>query len=291
MKMLFQDGSEQEKFCEMRRTFMASVLSSLCPSLFLFSRAAAKEDIRSAPFLDGTFGADKTSPPEGSSRSGNNDDAVIVSQLKASLYHGKSSDVANLVKALLDRGWPPYRVYAEALQSSMAVVGDDFRNGVIFVPEVLLASNAMKAGLAILKPLLVETGAPKRGRMVIGTVKGDVHDIGKSIVSMMVEGAGCEVIDIGINNEAKDFISALKEFDADILGMSAMLTSTSPYMKRVIDELRSEGIRQDYIVLVGGAALNEDSSRSIGADAYCPDALAAVSAVTTLMDVHEGNTK
>jgi 5-methyltetrahydrofolate--homocysteine methyltransferase len=163
-----------------------------------------------------------------------------------------------------------------ALVGGMKIVGDDFRDGILFVPEVLLAANAMKAGMFILKPLLVETGAPRMGKMVIGTVKGDIHDIGKNLVGMMMEGAGFEVVDLGINNAADKYIDALLREEADILGMSALLTTTMPYMKVVIDTLKEKGIRDDYIVLVGGAPLNEEFGRAIGADAYCRDAAVAV---------------
>jgi len=167
-------------------------------------------------------------------------------------------------------------VLTEALVSGMKVVGDDFRDGILFVPEVLLAANAMKAGMAILKPLLAETGAPKVGKMVIGTVKGDIHDIGKNLVSMMMEGAGFEVVDLGINNAVEAYLEALEREQPDILGMSALLTTTMPYMKVVIDTLVAKGLRDDYTVLVGGAPLNEEFGRAIGADAYCRDAAVAV---------------
>jgi methylmalonyl-CoA mutase cobalamin-binding domain/chain len=144
------------------------------------------------------------------------------------------------------------------------------------VPEVLLSANAMKAGMAILKPLLIETGAPKMGKMVIGTVKGDIHDIGKNLVAMMMEGAGFEVIDLGINNPVETYLQAIEAHKPDILGMSALLTTTMPYMKVVIDKLKERGIRDEITVLVGGAPLNEEFARSIGADAYCRDAAVAV---------------
>ena len=165
----------------------------------------------------------------------------------------------------------------------MRIVGIDFRDGILFVPEVLLAANSMKAGMAILKPLLIETGAPRLGKMVIGTVKGDIHDIGKNLVSMMMEGAGFEVHDLGINNPVENYIEALKKEKPDILGMSALLTTTMPYMKIVIDTMIQLGIREDYIVLVGGAPLNEEFSKSIGADAYCRDAAVAVETASELM--------
>jgi methylmalonyl-CoA mutase cobalamin-binding domain/chain len=151
------------------------------------------------------------------------------------------------------------------------------------VPEVLLAANSMKAGMEILRPLLVETGAPRVGKMVIGTVKGDIHDIGKNLVAMMLEGAGFEVINIGINNPVENYLKALEEHEPDILGMSALLTTTMPYMKVVIDTLKEKGIREDYIVMVGGAPLNEEFAKAIGADAYCRDAAVAVETAKTFM--------
>jgi methylmalonyl-CoA mutase cobalamin-binding domain/chain len=165
----------------------------------------------------------------------------------------------------------------------MRIVGEDFRDGILFVPEVLMSANAMKAGMAILRPLLVETGAPKIGKMVIGTVKGDIHDIGKNLVCMMMEGAGFEVVDLGINNAVEKYLAAIEEHKPDILGMSALLTTTMPYMKVVIDTLREKGMRDDYIVLVGGAPLNEDFARQIGADAYCRDAAVAVQTAKDLI--------
>ena len=162
----------------------------------------------------------------------------------------------------------------------MTIVGIDFRDGILFVPEVLLAANAMKGGMSILRPLLAETGAKPVGTMVIGTVKGDIHDIGKNLVAMMMEGAGFEVYDIGINNSVEDYVAALERHKPDILGMSALLTTTMPYMKVVIDALKEQGISDDYIVMVGGAPLNEEFGEAVGADAYCRDAAeAAVSAV------------
>ena len=204
------------------------------------------------------------------------DDEELVLQMHDDLYDGLKEEIEEGTRILLDRGWMPYRVLTEALVGGMKIVGDDFRDGILFVPEVLLAANAMKAGMAILKPLLAETGAPRMGKMVIGTVKGDIHDIGKNLVSMMMEGAGFEIVDLGINNPVENYIETLKEEEADILGMSALLTTTMPYMKVVIDTMVQMGIRDDYIVLVGGAPLNEEFGRAIGADAYCRDAAVAV---------------
>src|SRR4051794_7750634 len=204
----------------------------------------------------------------------NDDD--LVQQMQEDLYDGLKEEVVEGVNILLGRGWTPYDVLTKALVEGMRIVGIDFRDGILFVPEVLLAANSMKAGMAILKPLLIETGAPRLGKMVIGTVKGDIHDIGKNLVSMMMEGAGFEVVDLGINNAAEKYLEALEREDADILGMSALLTTTMPYMKVVIDTLKERGLRDQYIVMVGGAPLNEEFSKAIGADAYCRGAAVAV---------------
>ena len=204
------------------------------------------------------------------------DDEELVLQMHDDLYDGLKEEIEESVRILLDRGWTPYDVLTKALVAGMTIVGNDFRDGILFVPEVLLAANAMKAGMFILKPLLVETGAPRVGKMVIGTVKGDIHDIGKNLVAMMMEGAGFEVIDLGINNPVEKYLAALESEKPDILGMSALLTTTMPYMKVVIDTMVEKGLREDYIVLVGGAPLNEEFGRAIGADAYCRDAAVAV---------------
>lgn len=204
----------------------------------------------------------------------NDDD--LVQQMMDDLYDGLKDEIEESVHILLERGWAPYDVLTKALVAGMTIVGADFRDGILFVPEVLLAANAMKGGMAILKPLLAETGAPRMGKMVIGTVKGDIHDIGKNLVSMMMEGAGFEVVDLGINNAVDKYLEAAAREEADIIGMSALLTTTMPYMKVVIDTLKEQGIRENYIVLVGGAPLNEEFGRAIGADAYCRDAAVAV---------------
>ena len=211
------------------------------------------------------------------------DDDELVQQMHDDLYDGLKDEVVEGVNILLERGWQPYDVLTKALVEGMRIVGIDFRDGILFVPEVLLAANSMKAGMAILKPLLAETGAPRLGTMVIGTVKGDIHDIGKNLVSMMMEGAGFEVHDIGINNPVENYLAALDEHKPDILGMSALLTTTMPYMKVVIDTMVEKGIRDDYVVLVGGAPLNEDFGRAIGADAYCRDAAVAVETAKSFM--------
>ncbi|WP_026380502.1 corrinoid protein [Afifella pfennigii] len=210
-------------------------------------------------------------------------DEELVAQMHDDLYDGLKEEIEEGVNILLERGWVPYDVLTKALVEGMRIVGEDFRDGILFVPEVLLSANAMKAGMSILRPLLAETGAPKIGKMVIGTVKGDIHDIGKNLVAMMMEGAGFEVINIGINNPVENYLAAIEEHQPDIVGMSALLTTTMPYMKVVIDTLKEKGIRDDYIVLVGGAPLNEEFGRAIGADAYCRDAAVAVETAKELI--------
>ena len=203
-------------------------------------------------------------------------DDELTEQMFDDLYDGLAEEIAEGTQILLDRGWDAKKVLDEALVGGMNIVGVDFRDGILFVPEVLLAANAMKAGMTILKPILSATGAEPVGKLVIGTVKGDIHDIGKNLVSMMMEGAGFEVVDLGINTDADTYIEALKEHRPNILGMSALLTTTMPYMKVVIDTLIEQGLRDDYIVMVGGAPLNEEFGKAVGADAYCRDAATAV---------------
>ena len=210
-------------------------------------------------------------------------DDELVQQMHDDLYDGLLEEIQQGVNILLERGWTPYDVLTQALVEGMRIVGEDFRDGILFVPEVLLSANAMKAGMAILRPLLAETGAPKIGKMVIGTVKGDIHDIGKNLVAMMMEGAGFEVINIGINNPVENYLNAMEEHKPDIVGMSALLTTTMPYMKVVIDTMKEKGIRDDYIVLVGGAPLNEEFGKAVGADAYCRDAAVAVETAKDLI--------
>ena len=215
-------------------------------------------------------------------------DDELVTQMHEDLYDGLAPEIAEGTMILLDRGWAPDKVLNDALVEGMRIVGIDFRDGILFVPEVLMSANAMKAGMAILKPLLAETGAPRVGKMVIGTVKGDIHDIGKNLVCMMMEGAGFEVIDLGINTDADKFIAALEQHQPDILGMSALLTTTMPYMKVVIDTLKERGMRDRFIVLVGGAPLNEEFGRAVGADAYCRDAGVAAETARTLIEQRRG---
>jgi methylmalonyl-CoA mutase cobalamin-binding domain/chain len=210
-------------------------------------------------------------------------DQELTEQVHDDLYNGLRDEVVEATNIFLERGWGAEKVLNDALVEGMRIVGIDFRDGILFVPEVLLAANAMKAGMEILRPLLAETGAEPIGKVVIGTVKGDIHDIGKNLVSMMLEGAGFEVIDLGINNSVEKYLEALERHKPDILGMSALLTTTMPYMKVVIDKLREQNIRENFIVLVGGAPLNEEFGKAVGADAYCRDAAIAVETAKSLI--------
>jgi len=210
-------------------------------------------------------------------------DEELVEQMHDDLYNGLKEEIVEGTEILLKRGWGADKVLNDALVEGMRIVGIDFRDGILFVPEVLMAANAMKGGMALLRPLLAETGAESIGKVVIGTVKGDIHDIGKNLVGMMLEGAGFEVIDLGINNPVEDYLAALEEHKPDILGMSALLTTTMPYMKVVIDTLKEQGLRDDFIVLVGGAPLNDEFGEAIGADAYCRDAAVAVETAKSLV--------
>lgn len=207
----------------------------------------------------------------------------LVEQMHDDLYNGLREEIVEGTNILLERGWGPDKVLNDALVEGMRIVGIDFRDGILFAPEVLMAANAMKGGMGILRPLLAETGAESIGKVVIGTVKGDIHDIGKNLVGMMLEGAGFEVIDIGINNAVEKYLEALEEHKPDILGMSALLTTTMPYMKVVIDTLKEQGMRDDFIVLVGGAPLNEEFGTAVGADAYCRDAAVAVETAKSMI--------
>jgi 5-methyltetrahydrofolate--homocysteine methyltransferase len=199
------------------------------------------------------------------------------------LYDGMKAEVVAQTKEALGRGYSAPDVLAQGLVAGMDIVGVDFRDGVLFVPEVLMAANAMKAGMEILRPLLAETGAERIGKMVIGTVKGDIHDIGKNLVAMMMEGAGFEVINLGINNDAEKFIAAIKQHQPDILGMSALLTTTMPYMKVVVQALKDEGLRENIFVMIGGAPVTETFAKAVGADAYGRDAAVAVDIAKSYM--------
>ncbi len=213
-------------------------------------------------------------------------DGELVEQMHDDLYDGLADEITEGTNILLERGWSAPAVLNDALVEGMRIVGIDFRDGILFVPEVLLAANAMKAGMKVLRPLLAETGAETMGKVVIGTVKGDIHDIGKNLVAMMMEGAGFEVVDLGINTDVEEFLDALEVHRPDILGMSALLTTTMPYMKVVVDALVEKGLRERFIVMVGGAPLNEEFGQAVGADAYCRDAAVAAETAKSLVERH-----
>jgi len=211
-------------------------------------------------------------------------DDELVEQMHDDLYDGLGEEIVESVNILLGRKWTPYDILTKALVEGMRIVGVDFRDGILFVPEVLQCAGAMKSGMELLRPILAKTeNSASLGTYVIGTVKGDIHDIGKNLVGMMLEGAGFEVVDLGINNPVEKYLEAIEEHKPDILGMSALLTTTMPYMKVVIDTLKEKGMRNDYLVLVGGAPLNEAFAEAVGADAYCRDAAVAVETAKALL--------
>ncbi len=212
----------------------------------------------------------------------------IIELMKEDLYDGYQEEIIEEVKELLDRSLEPYDILTRGLVGGMDIVGEDFRDGILFVPEVLMSAKAMKGGMKILRPLLAASDAPKQGTVVIGTVKGDIHDIGKNLVAMMLEGAGFTVINIGINNDIDSYLEAIEEHQPDILGMSALLTTTMPYMRTVINTLKEEGIRDELIVMVGGAPLNDAFAEDIEADAYCRDAAVAVETAKKFMKIKKG---
>ena len=204
------------------------------------------------------------------------DDEELVQQMFDDLYDGLADEITEGTQILLDRGWEAKRVLDEALVAGMTIVGVDFRDGILFVPEVLMAANAMKAGMELLRPILADTGAKPIGKMVIGTVKGDIHDIGKNLVSMMMEGAGFEVVDLGINNAVEKYLAALETEQPDILGMSALLTTTMPKMAETINAINEAGIRDQVKIMIGGAPVTAEFAKEIGADAYASNAASAV---------------
>ena len=229
--------------------------------------------------------ADSSPETAGASKEGL---SASLKEIYIAVLEMKQGEVAPMVEAEIARGTDVQVILDEALIAAMDEVGNLFAEGIYFVPEMLMAANEMKSGLKLIRPILTETGVPPKGKVLIGTVKGDVHDIGKNLYGMMMEGAGYEVVDIGVRNSADDYIDAMEEHKPDIVGMSAMLTTTMPYMKVVIDEMVERGIRDDYIVLVGGAPLNEDFGRRVGADAYCPEAGTGVETANKLLDKRQG---
>jgi Predicted cobalamin binding protein len=200
---------------------------------------------------------------------------TIIEEISEYLQKGRAKNVKALVQQALDEGLDAKTILDEGLLSGMMTVGGKFKRNEVFVPEVLVAARAMNAGMAILEPKLVEIGNEPVGKAVIGTVKGDLHDIGKNLVAMMLKGAGFEVCDLGVDVEPEVYIAKAEEIGADIIGMSALLTTTMPNMKDLVDLLQEKGLRDKYIVMIGGAPVNETFAQEIGADFYTPDAASA----------------
>ena len=209
--------------------------------------------------------------------------ADVLSKIASRLYAGEANEVAELVQSALDKGMAPTEVLQGGLIAGMDQVGKEFKAGELFVPEVLIAARAMHAGMNVLRPLLAQSGAPSAGKYLIGTVKGDLHDIGKNLVKMMVEGAGFEVVDLGTDVPPDKFVAAVKEHQPSLLGMSALLTTTMTSMKTTIEALQEAGVRGSVKIMVGGAPLTEAFAKQIGADAYAPDAATAVDVARSLV--------
>lgn len=204
--------------------------------------------------------------------------------LAEAIINGKRSDAVELTRKLIEAGVPAKKILDEGLIAGMSVVGERFKNGEYFVPEVLVAARAMKAAMELLRPLLASSDVEPIGTVVIGTVRGDLHDIGKNLVAMMLEGAGFQVIDLGVDVTADKFVEAARQHKAEIVGMSALLTTTMTYMPEVIKALESEGIRDKVKVIVGGAPVTKEWADQIGADGYAPDAASAVDKCKELLN-------
>ena len=209
---------------------------------------------------------------------------TILEDISAALQKGKAKDVKELVQQAIGEGLGAQTILEEGLLSGMNIIGGKFKRNEVYVPEVLIAARAMNAGTALLKPLLASAGVEATGKVVIGTVKGDLHDIGKNLVRMMMEGKGLEVIDLGVDVSAEKFIEAINDHQADIVALSALLTTTMNEMKVVIDALDAAGLRNKVKVMIGGAPITEGFRASIGADAYTPDAASASESAIALID-------
>jgi 5-methyltetrahydrofolate--homocysteine methyltransferase len=208
----------------------------------------------------------------------------ILQEIAGNLYKGQDKPVAELVLKALDQGMDPGTILSGGLIAGMDEVGKDFKAGDLFVPEVLIAARAMHAGMNILRPLLAESDVPTAGKYLIGTVQGDLHDIGKNLVRMMLEGAGFETVDLGTDVKPDTFVTAVQEHQPDILGLSALLTTTMPGMTATIEALQEAGVRDTVKIMVGGAPVTQAFAEKIGADAYAPDAASAVDVARALSD-------
>lgn len=204
--------------------------------------------------------------------------AEIINEISEFLQKGRAKNVKALVEEALAQGVDPKEILNDGLLAGMMIVGGKFKRNEVYVPEVLVAARAMTAGITVLEPKLIEVGNEPVGKAVIGTVKGDLHDIGKNLVAMMLKGAGFEIIDVGTDVDADTFISKAEENNADVICMSALLTTTMPYMKEVIDALSDRGLRDKYVVMIGGAPLTADFAEQSGADFYTADATSAAEA-------------
>ncbi len=213
----------------------------------------------------------------------------ILDTIYESILDGELRQVAGHVQIALDETVPPADILNNGMIAAMAEVGNLFEDGEYFVPEMLVSARSMQSGLDILRPHLVDSGVKSAGKMVIGTIKGDIHDIGKNLVIMMMEGGGFDVIDIGIDQPAEAFLAAIEEHKPDVVGMSAMLTTTMSYMGVVVDALKESGVRDDVIVLVGGAPINEEFAEEIEADAYCKSAAVTADIAKKLMAIKMEN--
>ncbi len=208
--------------------------------------------------------------------------ADILQKIASNLYDGEDETVAELVQKALDQGLGPGEILQGGLIAGMDEVGRDFKAGDLFVPEVLIAARAMHGGMNILRPLLAESDASSAGKYLIGTVKGDLHDIGKNLVKMMLEGAGFETVDLGTDVEPKVFVDAVRDHQPRLVGMSALLTTTMVQMKATIEALEEAGLRESVKIMVGGAPVTAAFAKEIGADAYAPDAASAVDVARSL---------
>ena len=200
----------------------------------------------------------------------------ILETIATDLYNGRNENVATLVQQALDEGLSAADILSGGLIAGMDEVGKDFKAGDLFVPEVLIAARAMHAGMSVLRPLLAEADVPSAGKYVIGTVQGDLHDIGKNLVRMMLEGAGFDMVDLGTDVKPEAFVAAVQEHQPQVLGMSALLTTTMPGMKATIEALQEAGLRDTVKIMVGGAPVTQAFAEQINADAYAPDAASAV---------------
>ncbi len=208
--------------------------------------------------------------------------AGILEKIASKLYEGEDEEVAELVQSALDKGLAPAEILQGGLIAGMDQVGRDFKAGDLFVPEVLIAARAMHAGMNILRPLLAESEAPSAGKYVVGTVKGDLHDIGKNLVKMMLEGAGFETIDLGTDVAPEVFVNAVRDHRPQLVGMSALLTTTMVQMKATVEALEEAGLRDSVKIMIGGAPVTDAYAKQIGADAYAPDAASAVDVARSL---------